>query len=28
VMTRAGQGAILDLYELVPVPPATPATPR
>ncbi len=24
VMTRAGQGAILDLYELVPVPPATP----
>jgi len=28
VMTRAGQGAILDLYELVPVPPAPPATPR
>ncbi|MEG8052635.1 DUF4893 domain-containing protein [Sphingomonas aerolata] len=24
VMTRAGQGAILDLYELVPAPPATP----
>lgn len=28
VMTRAGQGALLDIYELVPVPPQVPETPR
>lgn len=26
VLTKAGQGAILDIYELVPVPPAVPGT--